>query len=113
MKVFYKVYIEDILNSIDKIERIIKDKTFDEFKSNSRMVKEILKELKVIGEAAKYIPEGIREQFSNISWTRILGLRNIMEHDFGIDTEIVWNIATENVNESKVYFKQIHKRIEE
>jgi len=113
MKVFYKVYIEDILNSIDKIERVIKDKTRGEFKKNSQMVKEILKELKVIGEAAKYIPEDIRNQFSNVSWTRILGLRNIMEHDLGIDNDIVWNIATENISESKTYFETIYKHIEE
>ena len=50
-------------------------------------------DLEVIGEAAKTIPEAIRSQHPEVDWKKLVGLRNILIHEyFGIDAELIWDI---------------------
>jgi uncharacterized protein with HEPN domain len=53
-----------------------------------------VRNLEVIGEAAKNIPEEVRANSPTIEWKKIAGLRDILIHEyFGIDGEIVWDIV--------------------
>jgi uncharacterized protein with HEPN domain len=53
----------------------------------------VVRNLEVIGEATKKIPENIRSQKPQVEWRRIAGLRDILIHEyFGVDVEIVWDI---------------------
>ena len=98
----YKPYMSDILDAITKIESYIKGLDFDAFIQNEMIIDAVLRNLEVIGEAAKNIPEDIRERYSKIPWKRIVGLRNIVIHGyFGVDLENIWKIITENIPEVK------------
>jgi uncharacterized protein with HEPN domain len=53
----------------------------------------VVRNLEVIGEAAKAVPEAIRSQHPEVDWKRITGLRDILIHqDFGVDAELIWDI---------------------
>jgi uncharacterized protein with HEPN domain len=53
-----------------------------------------VRHLQIIGEAARALPEAIREQAPAVPWSRIIGMRHILVHDyFGIDTAIVWDVV--------------------
>lgn len=104
----YKYFIEDILESINKIELYIKDITYEEFISTSMLVDAVIRNIEIIGEAARYIPEDVRERHSEIPWRRMIGLRNIMIHQyFGVDFSIIWNVAKVNLPDIKPLLKQI------
>ena len=54
----------------------------------------MIRNLEVIGEAVKKIPEEIRTQYPAVEWKKIAGVRDILIHEyFGIDVEIVWDIV--------------------
>lgn len=100
------IYIEDILESMDKIERYTKGLDFESFSANDMVVDAVLRNLEIIGEASRNIPEDIREKYPDIPWKRMIGLRNIAIHEyFGIDLGIIWEIISRNLPETKPKIK--------
>ena len=106
----YVVFIEDVLESMDKIARYINGLDYDTFIKNELVVDAVLRNLEIIGEASRNIPENIREKYPDIPWKRMIGLRNIIIHDyFGVDSSIIWKIVTTNLSETKPKIKSMFK----
>jgi uncharacterized protein with HEPN domain len=85
--------IEDIAESIDKIERYIHGLDRDAFLGDEKTVDSVVRNLEIIGEAANRLPVEFKSRHPEIEWHRIVGLRNRIVHDyFGIDLDIVWEI---------------------
>ncbi len=102
MKRTYRLYLNDIIQAMNKIERYAQGLDYDSFINNEMVVDAVLRNIEVIGEAAAQIPETIKQQYSNIPWKKIIGLRNIVVHEyFGIDLDNIWKIVTENIPETK------------
>jgi uncharacterized protein with HEPN domain len=60
----------------------------------------VVRNLEIIGEAAKMIPDSIRVQYPNIEWKKISGLRDILAHHyFEVDLDIVWDIIQNKLPE--------------
>ena len=98
----YGLFIEDILEAIDKIERYIKSLTYETFAKNEMVADAVIRNLEIIGEASRNIPENVRERYADIPWKRMIGLRNITIHEyFGVDLGIIWEIVTRNLPETK------------
>ena len=103
----YKLHLEDILHSIQQIFKYTQGISFDNFKADDKTFDAVVKNLEVIGEAAKNIPERIRNKNAEVEWKKITGMRDILIHEyFGIDIEIVWDIIR---NKLPSLEKQIQK----
>ena len=88
----YKAYLKDILEAIRKIENYTKAIAFDDFVMDELIQDGVVRNLEVIGEAVKNIPEDIKDKKPEVEWKKIAGLRDILIHDyFGIDEDIVWD----------------------
>ena len=98
----YQLLVEDIIEAMNKIERYIKGLTFEAFETNDIVIDAVIRNLEIIGEASKNIPEDAREKHPYIPWKRMIGLRNIAIHEyFGVDLAIIWEIITRNIVETK------------
>ena len=93
-----KLYIRHILEAIEKIRRYVGSASFQEFDANELLQDAVVRELEIIGEAAKHLSEEFRSQHPAIPWEQIAGMRDKLIHEyFGVDTEIVWKTITEDL----------------
>lgn len=91
-------FLQDILDAIALVREYVKGHTLETFRSHRMAVDAVVRNLEVIGEAARHIPKDLREKYPEVPWRRVVGFRNVAIHDyFVIDVEIVWTIATEQL----------------
>ena len=83
----------DIREAIDRIEKYtVRGRTA--FESDELLQTWVLHHLQVIGEASRGLSVGFKEQHPEVSWSKIIGMRNILIHDyFGIDADVVWSVV--------------------
>ena len=87
------VLIDDIRTSIEKIERYTAGLDEGSFLADEKTIDAVVRNLEIIGEAAKQLPAEFKKRHSAIPWQQIAGLRNRIVHDYaGIDVKLVWNI---------------------
>lgn len=86
----YRLYLEDILEAARRIEKYAEGLILEKLKKNTLVLDAVVRNLEIIGEAAKNIPSQIREKYFEIEWKKIAGIRDILAHEyFGIDLEVV------------------------
>lgn len=91
--------IEDIIESIEKIQRYAGQMDYSEFVDDEKTKDAVIRNFEIIGEAANRLGSDFHEQYHEIEWNRIRGFRNrIVHHYFGIDYEIVWSIIENDLN---------------
>ena len=87
----------DIVESIEQIEKYaVQGK--DAFIQDELIQNWMVRHLQIIGEAAARISEECQNNYPEIPWHKIIGMRNILVHNyFGIDTKIVWSVIEKDI----------------
>lgn len=81
---------------------------FEGFAGNEMVVDAVARNLGVIGEAARNVPDDIKQRHPEVPWSRMIGLRNLVVHEyFGIDLGIVWEIVRVNIPETRPMIEEI------
>lgn len=107
----YVMYLEDIQLAMCRIEEYIHGLDFEKFKHDYKTVDAVIRNFEIIGEASKNLPENLKLKYPDIPWQEMYYLRNKVSHEyFGIDYEIIWDVATNYLPENK---QQIDKIIQQ
>lgn len=87
----WNIRIRDILSSITKIQEYTKGLDYHGFQGDSKTVDAVVRNLEIIGEAARHVPEDIIDNHPEIPWQDMRDMRNLLSHEyFGVNAKIVW-----------------------
>lgn len=85
------LYLKDILNAIDSIEKFIEGINFEDFVKDDKTSSAVIRKFEIIGEASKNIPSNLKKKYPDIPWKEMSGFRDKLIHFyFGIKYELVW-----------------------
>lgn len=71
---------------------------FEDFEKDDKTIDAVVRNLEVIGEASRNIPESIKVRYQGVYWKGVVGLRNRIIHEyFGVDLKIIWHIIKEEL----------------
>lgn len=87
------IYLKHILDAIAKIERYVSVGR-DEFMAQSHWQDSVIRQLEIIGEAAKNLSPNLRDSHPNVPWRKICGMRDVLIHNYmGVDIDAVWGVT--------------------
>ena len=129
----YRDYMQDISDSVADIISFIEGMTFEEFIKDKKTINAVVRSIEVIGEATKKIPETLKNKYSEIPWKKMAGMREIimseandytrirqrrfrskMIHEyFGIDMEILWKTAKDEIPPLRLLIQNALKNLGE
>jgi uncharacterized protein with HEPN domain len=98
----HQTLAKHMLDSISSIEQYTFKITKEEFFSNFMIQDAVVRNLEIIGEASRNIPQDIKDNLPTIPWRDINAMRNKLIHEyFRVDTETVWNVVQLDLNDLK------------
>jgi uncharacterized protein with HEPN domain len=103
-------FVKDILDSIEKIGKFTTAMEYDQFLEDTKTQDAVIRNLEVIGEATKNIPEVIRDKFGDVPWKSITGMRDKLIHEYwGVSFSIVWETIENDLPFFKEKIKQLYE----
>ena len=108
MKKDDSVYLRHIMDALLQIERYTDGVTYEEFLSNSLLQDGVIRQLEVMGEAARNLSEDLRNEYPKIPWRQMISLRNRMIHAyFNVNLQIIWEIIQGDIPNLKQETKHV------
>lgn len=96
----WRMYLDDILSSAARIADYTQGMRQADLLRDNKTYDAVIRNLEIIGEAVKHVPDEIRANMPEINWRGAAGLRDMLAHEyFGIDDDILWDVIVNKVPE--------------
>ena len=84
----------DIVQACEEVQSRLVGKTIEDFAADAILRDSIVLQMIVIGESARHLSENVRDQFPEVPWSDIWGMRNRLVHSYqATSLEVVWDTA--------------------
>jgi len=104
----YDLYLADILDAMDSIERFVEGMSLEEFQKDDKTASAVIRKFEIIGEAAKNVPATIKQQRPDVPWREMAGMRDRLIHGyFGVDYNLVWTTIKNRIPAARQVLKSV------
>lgn len=101
-------FIEDILDAMEKAEEMLSGADFETFETDYQLNFAVVRALEIVGEATKRFPATLRNQYPDIPWQDMAGMRDWIIHVYDVvNLRIVWETVKGRIPELKPRIQQI------
>ncbi len=98
----WTIRVKDIKEALDMILEYKEGMSRVEFFADRRTYDAVKLNLEIIGEAAKNIPDSVKDKHTGIKWKQITGFRDFIAHEyFGLSEDVIWRVVERSVPELK------------
>jgi uncharacterized protein with HEPN domain len=105
-------FIKDIVDSIEKIEKYCQNITYEQFLEDDKTKDAVVRNLEIIGEAAKNIPDHIKKISFETAWKSMAGMRDKLIHEyFGVSYSTVWETVKGDLPLLKQSIRELYDTI--
>lgn len=106
-------YFDDIIDAAEKIKRYTAEMNFNEFVADEKTVDAVLRNFEVIGEAAKNVPADVRQEYDEVPWSEMAGMRDKLIHGYAtVDLQIIWMTVEKEVPTLEEQVKQVRGELD-
>ncbi len=110
----YRLYLKDIVEAMGAAQTFVEGIGFDAFAADDKTASAVVRKLEIIGEATKNVPKTIRQEYPQVPWRQMAGMRaRILPVYFDVNDAIVWEVVTELIPPLQPIIAQILKDLEE
>lgn len=96
----WRLFLKDIYECSVRVLEYTSAMTREGFFEDRKTLDAVMRNLAIIGEAAKKIPADVRRKYPEVAWKKMAGLRDIVVHDyFGVDEDIIWDVVSNRIPE--------------
>ena len=93
-----EAFLKDIQEASRRIQAYTEDTDYDAFCADIKTQDAVMRNLEIIGEAAKQLSEVVRQQAPQIPWRNIARMRDkLIHHYFGVNLDIVWRVVQDDL----------------
>jgi uncharacterized protein with HEPN domain len=108
MKRDYKLYVQDAIDSLSKIQGYMEDVSEEQFMKDEKLQDAVIRRFEIVGEAVKNIPRVMKQANKEVPWAKISSFRDFMVHSYFVASlQRIWEIATKDVPAIKENFLKI------
>ena len=108
MKRDYKLYLNDIKESVECIEEYMKNVSEESFKKNKQLQDAVIRRFEIIGEASRNIPTSLKEKNKQVPWFELSQFRDLTAHSyFELSLNRIWKTVKERIPQLKEGLKKI------
>ena len=104
----WRLFLEDIVEASSRILRYSEAMDLPAFCANEMVYDAVLRNLQIVGEAAKSVPTEVRQDHPEVDWKGMTGLRDVLAHAyFGLDDDTLWDVVTTKIPQLRDQVRRI------
>ena len=106
--------LHDILEAIERVQAITQGKTLADFEQSWELRWLVQRAIEIISEASRAIPDEMKNTRSEIPWSRVRGIGNVLRHEYqGLSDPIIWRVVVDELPRLKTAIEAVKAAIEE